>query len=267
MRLLGVIIVVIKAVKTSSTKVYKITFDDGSIYPFCEDVVIKYRLFKKGLSISKNTFQKIMDENTYYLALNDSYKYLSGLHSKAEIINHLRKKYDSIVIGKVIQKLEELKLIDELEYAKLKLDYARSKLKGSIWLSNTLKEQMIPSDFIEEALALYTDEEEICSKALEKNINKYKNVSRQELQYKLHQYLLGSGFSSNIINNILEKNTLLLDNIIDSSKALTFQYNKLQKQYSKKYSGYELEKRIVAKLMQKGFSYSDIKKALDKRGD
>lgn len=246
--------------KTSNN--YKAVFDDGSTLCLSEEVIIKYGLLRHNIEI--NNIAQIIKDNDYYIALNAAYRYLYNVHSKREVYEHLIKKYDKDIVLQVIDKLEQMNLIDDLEYARLLYNHFVKVLKGKELYLYTLKEEGIKEEVILQASSFYLekDEIEVCQKAIDKILINYKKYSNKEKIRKLKAYLLSRGFSENIVNILLAKEIEMLDNIDNESKALSYQYERCLKKYQNKYEGYELKEKIIHYLLQKGFKYDSIKEML-----
>ena len=253
--------IVQKISSTTNRSFYWLYLDNGEKYKVEESVLIKYQIFKKGAQISQKLFKEMMDENEYYLALNAAFSYLSATHSKKEIKDHLLKKYPYEIVLRVIDKLIELKLINDFAYANMLVLEAKKHLKGKVYLRNELIRQEVDSLIIEEALEKYIDTEEIeaIDKSYDKNLANIKNCSKAQLLNRQKAYLTQRGFTNNNIIIVLEKKKQLLDNIVNEDKALSYWAEKYLKSLSPKYKDKDLEERLIKKLLSKGFSYSQIK--------
>ena len=79
--------------------------------------------------------------------------------------------------------------------------------------------------------------------------------SLEEIEDKLNNM----GYYKEMIEDIIAKN-----DFSPSLDLISNEYNKAKIKLSKKYEGYELESKIVAKLLSKGFYYEDIKRIANK---
>lgn len=238
---------------------YKVKFDDGNEYKLVEDVIIFYSLLKKNKEVLN--IDEILELNDYYLCLNKAYQYLANVHSKKEVYDYLIKKYSKDIVLRVINKLEEQKLLDEDRYAELLLEHYLRVQKGKDLYLYNLKEEGLSNEAILKAKDLYSFELELDTalKLFSKVKNNYDKHSIKEKENKIRAYFLSRGFSLNIINILLEKNHDLIDNIDNESKALSYQYEKAKRELKKKYSNKELEEKIMARLLRRGFRYEAVK--------
>ena len=76
--------------------------------------------------IKKKDIEKLLKENEYYEVYNLAIKYIEiKMRSKSEIIKYLEKKnFDGNAINAVVEKLEEIGLLDDLKYIK---DFSKFK--------------------------------------------------------------------------------------------------------------------------------------------
>ena len=74
------------------------------------------------------------------------------------------------------------------------------------------------------------------------------------LKQKIVYDMVNMGYDKTMIIDILEKRLTNNTNIINN------EYLKLKHKLSKKFSEEELERKIIQKLQQKGFSFEEIKK-------
>ncbi len=248
-------------------KKYQITFDNEISCLWHEDVIIKYQIFKPKIAISEDKFQIIVDDNNYYLALEQALQYLSAIHSTKQVETYLRKKYNDIIVGKVINYLKTTNYLNEREYARAYLMYCYHKDKGPNFVKENLITEGISSSIIEDVLIYYTEEMErnACEKAFLKQLATYKKESLKSLQQKMTIFLTNRGFNRKMIAFSLANNQRLLDNIIDEEKLIEKAYDKCYRQYAKKYSGRELNDRITRSLYSKGFSLDKIKNTIESR--
>ena len=94
-------------------------------------------------------------------------------------------------------------------------------------------------------------------KIIEKKIRTNYKYSSNKLREKLIVDMYNCGYDKkDIIDCLNNKEIKVSSNIIEK------EYKKVYKMLVKKYEGYELERRIMAKLLAKGFSYEEIKNAI-----
>lgn len=250
-----------KIIKLKDNK-YKIYIDGEAIVVYDNVILENDLLYKK--SINDNIFKKILNDNAYYEVYNKTVKYiLKKRRSKKEIYKYLEKfNLKDKEINKIIDKLKELNLINDVEFCKA---YINDKLylskSGINKIRIELLEQEIPYNIIEEELN--NIDTGILSNRLEKlilkKINSNKKYSNQLLKQKILNEMINLGYDKNSILQILENNLKDNNNILNNEFDRT--YNKLKV----KYSGNELNNKTKQKLIQKGFSIHDINKLIQEK--
>ena len=245
---------------------YKIKFDDGNIFKFHESVIIKYGFIRKKITISEVALQNALKDNEYYLALDKGVNYLSSLKSKYDTYLYLRKTFSEVVSKRVIDKLIEMKLLNDLEFAKLYVLSMIKKQYGPNKIYEDLKSKRISDEEISLALSLYDnkDMEINCLKLMEKYLPTLKKNSSLLGKKKLQNYLLNKGFSNNTITTVIEKNYFLLDNINDEDELLKVHYQKLLKAKKSK-DDKEFKNKAIRSLCSKGFPLSKVLKIVEGR--
>ena len=255
-----------KIVKITKTGLfYKVKFDNDEVYKFHESVIISYGFIRKNIEVSQVKLTKALAENEYYLALDKGINYLSTLHSRKEVILYLRRYYDSEIVCRVILKLEELKLINDLEYAKYFVSVMKKKHYGRYKIIQELKELEVNEDYINEAVSEYLLEEEIenCEKLFSKYLPSLKKESRIGINKKVTNHLIQKGFSNEIITITIEKNREKLDNIVDEDEILLQLYKKILKTKNKINDDKKFKNKVIRSLSAKGFPLYKILKLLE----
>ena len=245
---------------------YKVYFDTSEAYKFHESVIIKYSFLRRGLEVSKDVLELAKLDNEYHLALDKGIKYLEVLHTKYETIIYLRKFFDSNLVTKVVHKLEDLKLINDFEYVKSYVQKSKNKCYGPKKISNDLEQFKVEKEYINLALNDYSFQEQIisCEKLLNKYLPNLKKESILSGRRKITNFMLGKGFSNEIITIVLEKNNNLLDNISDDDTLLEKAYDKIMQ---KKGSSNErdFKNKVIRSLTNKGFQLSKVLKIVERR--
>lgn len=230
---------------------YKLSLDDNTNIILHEDLILKYELLIHK-EIDYDMIEKLLDENTSYIAYDLALSYIKvKMRSKKEIRDYLSKK----------QVKEELidSAIDLLEKQGYLNDdvYVNAFIHDKIYLSNDgpykIKDQLLKLEISENTinnyLSAFNQELQIerINKIIDKQVKLNKNKSLVALKNKLSTYLVGLGYSKELV--ISEVNKIKVDD-----KALyKKEYDKVYKQLSKKYSGKELDYKIKQKMYQKGF--------------
>ena len=255
-----------KIVKVSKSGLfYKVKFDDDNIYKFHESVIVKYGFIRKNIDVLAETLSRALKDNEYFLALDKGIKYLMIPRSKYDVKNYLKKYYDKDVVSNVLDKLEELKLINEIEYAIFSVNLMKKKGFGRFKITYLLKEEKISDEHIENALLDYLGEEEIlnCEKQFSKYLPTLKKESKNNLIKKVYNYLSQKGFSNEIIAIVIENNKEKVDNIVDEDKNLINAFNKLLKNKTKINDEKKFKNKVIRSLTSKGFPLNKILKLLE----
>lgn len=235
---------------------YRVLFDEGTSMDLYEDVILQYDLLLHK-EIEKTDLLKMKKDNemydTYFVALK---ALKMRLRSKKELTTYLEKKeYPRDCIESALEKLEEQGYLDDLNYA---YAYVHEQMitttKGPLRLRLDLLQKQISEKAISEALKDYGEEMEL--EKIHKIINRMKKQNRNRggyvLKKKVTDFLLQQGFSFSLVHQEINVESWEMDEAIAKKE-----YEKLYRTLSSKYSGYELERRIQAKLYQKGLSYKE----------
>lgn len=229
---------------------------DDQVILFDDEIVIKYRL-KAGDSIELSEWKLIKDENEQLLFYKLAIKKLKKMMTTHEMKVFLDSKgASSSIISDTIRKLKSKKYLDDELYIKTYIALKKDTY-GPKKLEYELKQKGIPFEWIEKHLS-HIDEHEIIKDLINKKLSSLKNKSSIQKKMNLKTYLLGKGFSQQIIDVVIQH--LSFD---DKDEQINLQkdYEKLIYKFSH-LQGYEKEQKILTKLYQKGYTLSDIKKIM-----
>lgn len=241
-----------KYVKGKSNK-YKVIIDDES-YTLYDDVIVKYGLIMKS-DIDKTLFDEIIAYNneldSYYMSI----KYITKkLRSELEIREYLNKKeIPRNIIDKTIERLKENRFLNDEVFLKAYInDQINLSNNGPKKIKNNLLKLGITDELIDDYIRKvdYTIWNKKIDKYISKKINTNHNSSARILKMKITNDLVNLGYDKEDISSIIN-NYDIID--VDIKRR---EYEKAKRQLSKKYSGYELEKKIMEKLYRKGFHIS-----------
>lgn len=227
----------ISKIKQLNNNFYEIYLDNEK-YKIHEELVLKYKLFLNK-EISKENIRELEKENSFYMILDDVYKYLNKF-SKTE---YEIKKYISTKtkeFDKVYEKIKDL--INDQNYAK---NYCLEKISfsndGPEKIRNSLKLKHVDPNYIEDALEEFSEDKQI--EKIQKIIDYRKRLNKKSLIFFKKDtltYLYNLGYKVNAINKVL--NNIKFDDSDLKEKEL----EKLQQKYDDKYI-------IKRKLYEKGF--------------
>jgi SOS response regulatory protein OraA/RecX len=229
---------------------------DDQVILFDDEIMMKYKL-KVGVSIELSEWKLIRDENEHLLFYKLAIKKLKKMMTTHEMKVFLESKgASSSIISDTIRKLKSKKYLDDELYIKTYIAFKKDTY-GPKKLEYELKQKGIPFEWIEKHLSTI-NEHEIIKDLIDKKLNSLKNKSTIQKKMSLKTYLLGKGFSLQIIDIMIQ--SLSFDDI-DEQSNLKKDYEKLIYKFSH-LQGYEREQKILTKLYQKGYTLSDIKKIM-----
>ena len=246
---------------------YKVKFDNEETYKFHESIIISYGFIRSKIEVSSEKLSSALIENEYYLALEKGIKYCYSTRCEKEVFLYLLKHYDKDMARRVILKLNELKLINDKEYAKEYVAFALKKCFGPKKIHQELKELNIIEEDIQNALEGYTFDMAVDNalKLAEKYSLRLKKDSKERRKAKLHNYLLEYGFNDAIITITLEKVREVLDNISSDEELLNKEFNKLVRTKKDNIDDRKFKQKVIRNLSNKGFALKDILKLFESR--
>ncbi len=138
--------------------------------------------------------------------------------SKAEIQAYLTKRalrshMDESAVVKALERLTQLRLVDDAAYARMFVDSRmRSRPKGERLIRMELKKKGVQSDIIEavcsENFASEGDESSEliqARKAIEKKWRQWQSLPVQERKQKVYRFLASRGFATSAIYKIIDE--------------------------------------------------------------
>lgn len=126
--------------------------------------------------------------------------------TKKEVIDNLKKKTeDETLINRIVAELEELKLVNDAEFARWLVESrSRSRPGGKRLLVRELQQKGIDKETLSE-VELPEDEKELASRALTKKVALWQHLSYREFQVKAGRFLSSRGFSWSVIEDVVKK--------------------------------------------------------------
>lgn len=241
---------------------YKIYINNEYIVTYDNVILENDLLYKKN--IDTKLYKKILIDTNYYNIYNNIVKLiLKRKRSEKEVKLYLKKyEIEENTMQKIINKLKEIKLIDDVEFCK---SYINDKLylskSGINKIKNELLDHNIELNIIEEKLNNVDISvlDNRLEKLVIKKINNNKKYSNYLLKQKILNEMINLGYEKNKILQVLEAN--LTNDISVLNKEFEKNYTKLEK----KYNGVELITKLKQKLLQKGFNIDDINKLLKEK--
>lgn len=235
---------------------------ETSIGPFqiSESMIVKYQILKDN-EFSEKEFNIIMSEITKEKFFSNTLNYISyQMRSEKEIEDYLRKKECPLeILENIITKLKELNYINDDDLAKVYLRESQIKGKGP----NTLKNKYITKGISKDIYNKYLDqysldiEVEIALEIGENLVNKYSTYPINKQKQKIYEKIIRDGFSQSTANKVINS----LEYKDDSDEKLKNEIKKLYFKYET--FNYENKKKLISKLLLKGYEYKKIKEYLE----
>lgn len=239
-----------KYVKDKNNK-YKI-YIDGESFTLYDDVIVKYQLIMKS-DITKKELDEVLDFNEKMTSYYDSIKYINKkLRSEKEIREYLTKKeVSNSNIEETIKRLKENKFLNEEIYLKSYINDQINLSNNGPYkiLKNLIKLGFDESDINERLNKVpYEVWNERIDKYVSKKIKLNHTSSKNMLKMKITNDLINLGYEKENIISIINNYDIIDKDIYKS------EYEKAKRQLEKKYSGYELDRKIKERLYRKGFN-------------
>lgn len=234
---------------------YSVKIDDITIKLY-DDVIVKYELLRLK-EIDDKLFKEITEYNDKLEAYYKSLKYITRkLRTEKEIYKYLEKDYDKNVIGETIEKLKKMGYLNKEVYLKC---YISDQLNMNLVGPNKIKKDLVSLGYSEEeVIPLIEDIDddiwfEKIGKLVTRKIKANRNLGNNKLKEKISYDLSNLGFYKWMIEDVIHNSEFK-----DNSDILEKEYNKIYNKLTKKYDGSTLNYQVKVKLIQKGFSVSDI---------
>ena len=245
--------------KKLRSNTYKLLLDNNKEIVLYDDTIIKYDLLRNKEIIDLDDMNKYNKEiEAYYVSI----KYITRkLRTEKEIRDRLID-YPSKVIDRTIDRLNKEGYLNDKKYLEYSInDYINLTSYGPNKIVYKLVSIGLNKKDIEEELDKVNKDVflEKLDKLIDKKINSNTKYSGKKLKEKILVDLSNQGYDKNDIYNILR-----YKDINTSNNILEKEYNKSKRVLSKKYEGYELNNKLIQKLVSKGFNYEEVKDIVEK---
>ena len=249
---------ILKYKKLNSNK-YSLSLDNGDNIKLYDDTIIHFDLLRvKNIDDLEEINKYDRDMEAYY----KSVKYLERkMRTSKEIRKHL-EEYPIKTIDKTVERLNKEGYLNDKHYLKI---YISNQINissyGPYKITRKLRDLGFNKEEIEEELSQYdkTIFKNKLEKLMDKRINTNKKYSSNKLKEKIIVDLTNNGYDKTDIIDMLNNKTIRTEKSI-----LEKEYNKALRSLSKKYEKHELENKLLAKLLSKGFYYEEIKEIIAK---
>lgn len=234
---------------------YSIKIDDLTIKLY-DDVIVKFELLRLK-EIDESLFKEITEYNDKLEAYYKSLKYITRkLRTEKEIYKYLEKDYDKEVILETIDRLKKMGYLNKEVYLK---SYITDQLNMYLVGPNRIRKDLVSLGYKEEEFNQMIDDidDDIWFQKIEKLVKKKiasnRNLGNSKLKEKISFDLSNLGFYKWMIEEVIHNSEFK-----DNSSILEKEYNKFYNKLSKKFDGSTLDYQVRIKLIQKGFSSSEI---------
>lgn len=240
--------------KSDNYKVSYIKNDTLEEINLSSDVIVEYRIIKNK-EFEFDVFEKIIDSNNIFKWFNKSLNFLSfKSRTIKEIKDYLKKnELTERHIEQITNRLINMNLLNDEIYAANYLEEVIRKKKGLKYFKYQLTTKGVADNIIEETAKNYPVDlivEELIP-TIQKQQEKLYTYPISIQKQKINDKLLRDGFSNNIINQVF--NQIKWNE--DSKERLISEIKKIKKNTSD-------ESKIIKKLLNKGYTYQNIKKHL-----
>lgn len=245
--------------KKDRNNTYKVYFDEDLIINLYDDVIIKYNLLTLK-NISKELFDEIVKYNSFLDGYYNSIKYINKkMRTEKEIRRYLKKnEICDKDIDEIVCLLYKSGYINKDVYMKA---YINDKYNLSNVGPLKVKKELVELGYNEIDIIDYLnglDWNSRISCIVDKKIKLNHKLSNNALKTKIMNDLVKLGYSKESVLDYLNFVSFKGDNDI-----LIKELNRVKKKYSFKYSGNELEYKVISYLYKKGFDIGEIKRCYD----
>ena len=244
----------------------------------CEDYVMLYleeekiqlsveSYFQYGIKnakgLSEELYEKLKDEERLFKAYRSCLRKLSLKdHTVKQIKDHLKtKQLNKEESDAIIEKLKSYGLLNDEQYCKAMIAHYEDSRLSNRQIKLKLMQSGISEQLITKHLKADAKAEFQKALALAKRYNtSIKNKSLNAKKQAILSKIVAAGFSYDTAMNAVQSIQIQGQNELE---LLRKEVNKAITKYSRKYEGRDLESHVITSLMQKGFDYTDIRKAME----
>jgi len=176
---------------------------DGRFYCGMKLETVVVNRLKAGSIVTEEQLSHLQLESEKTTALDQALRHISAsMKTEKEIRDFLKRKgYLQDVSDAVINRMKELRFLDDGAYAKAYCESAGSR-KGKRLIAVELKRRGVSDELIEEALLSLTDEQDSARRTLEKYM-RGKTPDKKTLA-KAYAYLIGKGYDYDTVRSAIE---------------------------------------------------------------
>lgn len=183
-----------------------------------EDLVVNRRLVV-GKELNPSDLEHIIKEAEVGKLMERMYRLFNiRQRSEEEVRDYLRnlsfkrkvkdqEEISLFIVDTTVARLKELKLINDLDFAKNWVD-ARRKKKGPRVIKQELFQKGIDREIIEQVISEQGTDysgQGVAEQLLEKKMRVWKNLPKMELRKKAFDFLLRRGFEYDVVKEVVNK--------------------------------------------------------------
>lgn len=248
--------IAVESLKKKSRNKYIVTTDVDTV-TLSEDTIVTHRILK-GSTFTEDEWEAIKEGKTKANAWDRVLNYLSfQARSEKEIITYLENlKIEESAIAEIIERLKSLDLVNDERMASSLVSSYKNSNKGPYLIREKLTQKGIDESIINQALRSYTSAEEETN--IQNVIKKEQRLRNSYPVFKqkkmIYEKLLRDGFSMELVTKVIEETTFTSNHS-----------SRLKQDFQKTIQRETDKNKIIARLIQKGYSYPEIKKFLEER--
>ncbi len=167
-----------------------------------------YRLSAEKV-LSQEEYKQLKDESDRFMCSKKAINYIAmGSRTSKEVASYLKRKgFDLIYINEAIEKLKNLKYLDDMDYAER---FAKQKLSrktvGKNYIRQDLIRKGIPRDIIKKVISGLSSDEAGFEKIYQIAMKKFLSVKdKPNPMQKVYLNLISKGFESNLVLKVVNK--------------------------------------------------------------
>ena len=213
--------------------------------------------------IDEDLYRKLKDDEKLSKAYKGCLRKISMKdHTVKQIRDYLRQKQlNEAETDAMIEKLSSYGFLDDEKYCKGKI----ASLSASNCSFRQIRQKLLKCGISEQMISGYLkadvqEERHKARQVAKKYASGIRNRSVQMKKQMIRNKLIGQGFSYSAAADAVQSLEIADENELE---LLRRDYRKVRQRYEKKYEDRQLDSHIIASLLQKGFSYDDIKAVME----
>ena len=195
----------ITAIEKYKASTFRVDFDEGEPSYLNSEIISKFNL-KAGMTLPLSAWEQIKDESDFRRAKERALYLLDYRdYSFVDMFKKLRQNYDEELCCRVMEKLVELGVINDMRYAQgLARHYVEVKLFGRRRAFQEMRQKGLTREVIDMALEEYAEGvDERLRKLIEKKFMRY--LDDEKGVNKTKNALVRYGYDFSDINRVLRQ--------------------------------------------------------------